>query len=29
MTILSTYNCPKKFDYLSIDTDGNDFWYFR
>jgi hypothetical protein len=24
--ILSTYNCPTKFDFLSIDTDGNDYW---
>ena len=25
MDLLSEYNCPYKFDYLSIDTEGNEF----
>ena len=25
MDLLSEYNCPNKFDYLSIDTEGNEF----
>jgi len=24
--LLSKYNCPKEFDFLSIDLDGNDYW---
>jgi len=24
--LLKTYKCPKVFDFLSIDLDGNDYW---
>lgn len=25
MDLLNKYNCPNEFDYLSIDTEGNEF----
>ena len=25
MDLLNEYNCPNEFDYLSIDTEGNEF----
>jgi len=24
--ILNSYECPKEFDFLSVDLDGNDYW---
>jgi len=24
--LMAKYNCPKEFDFLSIDLDGNDYW---
>jgi hypothetical protein len=24
--LLKQYNCPKEFEFLSIDLDGNDYW---
>lgn len=29
VSILKKYNCPKEFDFLSYDTDGNDFYIMR
>jgi hypothetical protein len=25
-SLLKTYQCPKEFDFLSVDLDGNDYW---
>lgn len=27
--LLRAHNCPQKFDFLSIDLDGNDFWVWQ
>ena len=24
--LLNSYECPKQFDFLSVDLDGNDYW---
>ena len=27
--VFAKYNCPEKFDLLSIDVDGNDYWLWK